>query len=186
MLYDCLSGHMCLPKTKLLRLIFKSCRHIRRGRLDQNENPEHESQVHKRTLTNATTDQLTNFKEVVGLINEESNRFITWSLGIVGGSILMLIGSDYTKPSGWILYFYFLFVAGWICLGVSVWYGVGISRNRMVVPDKKTIEEIIRLDGKIDKRFRRQISFLYAGLIPFFIWLTAFLFWFVLNNNNHE
>lgn len=56
----------------------------------------------------------------------------------------------------------------------------------MVVPDKKTIEEIIRLDGKIDKRFRRQISFLYAGLIPFFIWLTAFLFWFVLNNNNHE
>src|SRR5476649_1784098 len=62
------------------------------------------------------------------LINDESNRLITWSLSIIGGSILTIISTSYIRPTGLILYSYFLFALGWIFLGLSIYFGEIVTR----------------------------------------------------------
>ena len=162
---------MRIKISSLIRWFLKIRRFIRRTREEEYSDAE----------AYASIDQRSEFQEVVKAINDESNRLITWSLGIIAGSMFMLIGADSTQPTGWILYFYFLFGVGWICLGVSILCGVVISRNRTIVPDNKTIRELAMLHEKIDERFRRQISFLYIGFIPLLVWLTAFLFAYVFD-----
>lgn len=162
---------MRIKITSLIRWFFKIRSFIRRTR----EEDYSAAQSYERI------DERSEFKEVVKGINEESNRLITWSLGIIAGSMLMLIGADFTQPTGWILYFYFLFVVGWICLGISILYGVIISRNRTVLADNKTVRELIMLHEKVDEGFRRQIFYLYIGFIPLLIWLAAFLLAYVFD-----
>ena len=63
------------------------------------------------------------------LLNEESNRLITWSLSIIGGSILVIISTDYVNPKGCILYAYSLFLIGWFLLSISIHYGESLTRG---------------------------------------------------------
>ena len=117
------------------------------------------------------------------LANEESNRLITWSLSIIGGSILLIISTDYVNPRGWILYSYFLFAIGWTVLAMSIYYGETLTRIYMsgaTASDTDT-SGIREIGEKVDEYFAKQIKFFRIGIIIFSIWLILFLIWFIIS-----
>jgi hypothetical protein len=60
-------------------------------------------------------------------------KLITWSLSIIGGSILRIIDDSYLRPFEISYrYVYFLFLIGWILIDVSLYYALSVSRSSMV------------------------------------------------------
>jgi len=116
------------------------------------------------------------------LINEESNRLITWSLSAVGGSVLTIISSEYVRPDRPILYTYFLFLIGWSCLGVSIYLGEMLTRiyiaGSIALEDDSTRMRGIGIE--MNQAFNTQLNCFYWGMIVFAVWLVAFLTWFVI------
>ena len=110
-----------------------------------------------------------------------SSKLTTWSLSIIGGSILIIIDDSHFRPFDiHYRYAYFLFLAGWILLGISLYYAFAITRHMMVsdlYQNKKGLLEKI-LD-RCNKSFYWQLRFFQAGLLTFGIWLVFFLLWWI-------
>lgn len=118
------------------------------------------------------------FFEANKLINDESNRLITWSLSVVGGSVLAIVSTEYVNPKGWIVYCYALFAVGWIQLGVSIYYGEKLTRiyvASLTLNESDTYEN----SRELDEAFGEQIGFFKWGIAVFAIWLIIFLFWYI-------
>ncbi|RVU02822.1 hypothetical protein EOD41_02475 [Mucilaginibacter limnophilus] len=115
------------------------------------------------------------------LINEESNRLITWSLSIAGGSILAMISTSYVRPEGIYLYLYLLFPIGWILLSVSLYFGELATRIYIAgaTVNNSSIEDIKQIGREADIKFARQLTYLRWGVFVFFLWLVSYLTWFV-------
>lgn len=115
------------------------------------------------------------------MMNEESNRIISWTLSIIGGTILTIISTEYVEPVGCIKYFYLLFIVGWLFLAKSIYHGQKITRIFIAgftvnETDKQAINEIGK---KIDTNFAHQIESFRNGIIIFTSWLIIFLIWFI-------
>lgn len=117
------------------------------------------------------------------LLNDESNRLISWSLSIIGGSILIVISTNYVNPTGLILYAYFLFAIGWIMLAISIYYGESLTRSYIAgcTMDDTNLKMILELGKIVDNKFAKQIRYFKLGIAPFAIWLVLFLIWFIIN-----
>ena len=121
------------------------------------------------------------------LMNEESNRIITWSLSIIGGSVLIIISTSYIQPTGKILYSYFLFALGWLCLGTSIFFGEMLTRIYIagITVADYDLDGIKKIGVEADKKFNSQIRWFRIGIITFSIWLITFLIWFILFKNTN-
>jgi hypothetical protein len=119
------------------------------------------------------------------LINEESNRIITWSLTVIGGSILTIISSGYVNPTGPILYAYAIFAVGWVYLGFSIYYGEKVTRNYIagITADDENTDFINSIGKEVDNNFGRQLSYFKYGIFTFSAWLILFLVWFIVNKS---
>lgn len=117
------------------------------------------------------------------LITEESSRLVKWCLSIIGGSILAIVSTEYVTPQGLVLYTYFLFVVGWGCLGASIFNGENLAR--MYIADaftpKNDLETAKQIGAKMNRTFRYQLRYFYAGIVFFGIWLVIFLTWFIID-----
>ncbi|MDB5119813.1 MAG: hypothetical protein JWN56_1031 [Sphingobacteriales bacterium] len=116
------------------------------------------------------------------LVNEESNRLISWSLAIIGGTILLIISTSYIHPKGYILYSYFLFAIGWGFLATSIYYGEVLTRIYIAGITTSEIDRdgITQIGQEVDIKFGSQIKFFKYGILTFSVWLTLFLFWYIL------
>ena len=134
---------------------------------------------------NTYSSKFKRVNDVNKLINQESNRLVTWSLSIIGGTILTIISSSYIKPSGYVLYSYFLFAIGWTCLGVSIYFGERVTRIMIAgVLLTKSDKAMLRHVGyNVNKNFTHQIKWFIVGIVPFAAWLMVFLIWFILHKD---
>jgi len=117
------------------------------------------------------------------LIHEESSRIITWSLSVIGGSILIIISTGYVNPSGPILYAYATFAVGWVYLGLSIYYGEKATRNFIAGVTAPTQDMLDNAGRNADRNFGRQLRYFKYGLFTFSIWLILFLAWFIVYKN---
>jgi hypothetical protein len=115
------------------------------------------------------------------LINDESNRLITWCLSIIGGSILAMVSTSYIRPAGIYLYAYLLFPIGWVLLGISLYYGELTTRIYIAgaTVSDENVEDIEKVGLEADKKFANQLTFFRIGIITFFLWLVSYLIWVV-------
>lgn len=148
-------------------------------------------------------DNLDTINETNKLINTESNRLISWTLSIFGGSILVIISSDYINPEGCFKYAYFLFIIGWVLLGISVHKGQTISNlyiatltNALIIKNAELEPDDNKKKGKggaesdfktginkIDSEFGFQLFYFKWGIFTFSLWLLIFLIWFIIFKN---
>jgi hypothetical protein len=110
-----------------------------------------------------------------------SSKLTTWTLSIIGGSILIIVDDSYFRPFNInCRYAYFLFLVGWILLGISLYYGFAITRHVMVSDlyqnKKNLLEQILE---RCNKSFYWQLRFFQTGLLTFGIWLALFLLWWI-------
>ena len=113
-----------------------------------------------------------------------SSKLTTWTLSIIGGSIFIIIDDSYFRPINiHYRYAYFLFLAGWVFLGISLYYAFAITRHLMVSDlyqnKKNLLEQILE---RCNKSFYWQLRFFQAGLLTFGIWLVFFLLWWIFSD----
>lgn len=112
-----------------------------------------------------------------------SDKLISWCLSVVGGSLLALLGSEYTSPrSTFLRIIYFLYIPGWIFLGLSITDGINIS-NRSIIWLLKSSDSKLRFDilSKINQDYCSQIVHFKVGLLFFGLWLITYLFWWIFS-----
>lgn len=102
-----------------------------------------------------------------------------WDLLIIGGTILLLLGSSYYRPGRLAIRLcYLLFLPGWACLGLSMYHGVQQSRLYLTVYFARN-PDIGTLKGVFVSEAYKQIWWMYLGLLFFAAWLTVFLLYWV-------
>lgn len=113
------------------------------------------------------------------IVNEESNRLITWSLSIIGGSLLAIFSTSYIEPTGWIKFAYLLFVFGWISISISIYFGEKVTRHYIAstaVPHPEIVKEIGR---EINASFKLQLNSFSVATGIFALWLIMVLMWWI-------
>lgn len=123
-----------------------------------------------------------NGENALKTVNEESNRITGWSLLIIGGSLLAILGKDYMKIDGGLKWIYFLYILGWLALCLSVYWGQRVTRSYLasLFVSKEFID---RTAEQTNICFRRQINWFIAGVIVFALWMICFLVLWIFNVN---
>ena len=113
-------------------------------------------------------------------VNEESNRIISWSLLIIGGSLLAVLDNDYLKVSDRFRWIYFFYILGWSFLCLSVYFGQRVTRSYLasLFVAKEYIESTA---AQTNIHFKKQINWFIAGVIVFALWMIAFLVLWIFN-----
>jgi len=113
-----------------------------------------------------------------------ASKLTTWSLSIVGGSLLLVCNSSYFRPIDIKhRYFYFLFLIGWLFIGISMYHAFSITRRAMV--KDLYINDVSRLTAILQKcniGFKWQLRFFQWGLLIFGVWLILYLVCWVMTN----
>ena len=68
--------------------------------------------------------------EALGAISANAEQQITWAIAVMGGTLLIVIGTSHISPKsrrGRLIYL--LFLPAWFFLGVSIYYGNRIHRH---------------------------------------------------------
>jgi hypothetical protein len=122
-----------------------------------------------------------NFLQAIKSVSEGSSKIITWSLSVLGGSILIIIGDSYIHPvTTPYKFIYLLFPIAWILLAISINSGINISRRSMAADfysDNNEMLERIFIESNTD--LKRQLDYFKSSLIIFSLWLLCFLLWWL-------
>lgn len=119
--------------------------------------------------------------EAIKAYESGSSKLTTWSLSIIGGSLVIITGSSYFRPlSLECRYFYFLFIVGWIFMGISLYFAFLITRRSMVKDIYTSNADFLAsiLQG-CNTAFKWQLRFFQWSLLSFGIWLILYLVWWI-------
>ncbi len=120
-------------------------------------------------------------KEVI----DQSNKLVDWCLCLTGGSVATLLASIYVRPVGKKMKLsYFLFLLGWIFLGVAFKYGSDLSSESL----SATVElhgesKYIDIFSEIRNDYSSRLSYFYLALYTFGAWLFIYLLWWIFGNS---
>ncbi|HLK04743.1 MAG TPA: hypothetical protein VKT53_09910 [Candidatus Acidoferrum sp.] len=104
-----------------------------------------------------------------------------WTLLIFGGSVALLVGSSHRRPGGWIKYAYFLFLPGWLFLGLSLYWGRSVQGVYLALL-LQINQNITQLKQALNSDSYKQMRALEFGLGVFGVWLLVYLFWWILTD----
>ncbi len=127
-----------------------------------------------------------NFLQSIKSISEGSNKIITWSLSIVGGTILIILSDSYLHPSTRNLKLvYSLFLLGWILIALSINKGIIISGRSMAGELYSENNEMLKqIFEKSNTDFKHQLNLFKWALLVFGLWLILFLCWWIFGDIN--
>jgi hypothetical protein len=121
-------------------------------------------------------------KEIV----DQSNKAVNWCLCLAGGSIATLLGSIYIRPIGKKMKLsYFLFLLGWIFLGIAFKYGSDLGSESVNAAVEKTSESrSVDLIVQIHNDYSSQLSYFNLALYILGVWLTIYLLWWIFSGSD--
>lgn len=112
-----------------------------------------------------------------------ANTFVTWSMSIIGASLLAILSTSYVKFDGkYLKLIYLLFIPGWIWLGLAIESGESIARRAIMATVSPG--QINSIADKMNDEFISLLHYFNLGLISFGSWLLIFLLWWVFFSNN--
>lgn len=109
-----------------------------------------------------------------------------WEFVLIGGSLLVLIGSSYRHPPSRLMRSaYLLFLPAWLSLARSIYLGAraeGVYLAYLLVP----VTTIQGATQKLNEDIGNEIFWMLFGLVTFFIWLVLYLFWWIFSTKEIE
>jgi hypothetical protein len=121
-------------------------------------------------------------KEIV----DQSNKVVNWCLCLTGGSIATLLGSIYVRPVGKKMKLsYFLFLLGWIFLGIAFKYGADLG-NESVSVEQHGESKYIDIFFQMRNDYSSQLSYFNFALYTFGTWLFIYLLWWIFGSSNSK
>jgi hypothetical protein len=114
----------------------------------------------------------------VQAIISASNNIASWSLSLLGATLLAVLSSSYIKPLGkWSKLIYLLFIPGWVFLALSIKCNDTITRRGIAATiDPNRIPSIV---DKMNDEFALQLKDFNIALYLFGLWLLLFLLWWI-------
>lgn len=124
------------------------------------------------------------FLQSIKSIVEGSSRLTTWSLSIVGGTILIIIGDSHLRPGELCYrYFYLCFLIGWVCIGFSLSYSFSITKSAMGSElNKADPAALMTILKKCNAKLAWQIRYFQYSLFAFGLWLVLYLLWWIFTD----
>lgn len=106
-----------------------------------------------------------------------------WEFIMIGGSLLVLVGTSYHRPpaKGVRFFYLFLFPAAWFCLVKSIYMGLRAQEvylAYLLLPATTLEGATVTLNSDIGA----QIQWLWYGLFLFLTWLVIYLLWWTLTD----
>ena len=119
--------------------------------------------------------------DAVKEITNSSNTIVTWSMSIIGASLLAIFSTSYIKPVGkWAKLIYLIFIPGWIYFACDINVGNIIARRQIIAV--MSPERIPFILNKMNDEYAQQLDAFRTGLIYFGIWLFLFLLLWVVQD----
>ncbi len=117
-------------------------------------------------------------------IESSAGKISSWSLSVLGGSILTLLSDKYLHPENIELRLpYILFFIGWVFLAISLYNSKEILGRSIAAElykvDKDNLKPIFR---KCNKLYKNQLMFFNLSLLAFGIWLVIYLSWWIFGD----
>lgn len=114
-----------------------------------------------------------------------SNRVITWSLSVLGGTLLVILNRDYLVPQKDSLKLvYLLFIVGWYFLGISIYYGNNITGTAMSSELHRGREaDLLDMFKLSNSNYQKQIRYFNLALAIFGVWLLLYIIWWILGDD---
>ncbi len=127
------------------------------------------------TQTSASNAPSNNLREGLKAMNEGSRTLVGWCLVIIAASVAAIVSTSYLRPlSLYARLMYLLYIFGWLCLALSIYYGDKVSRRAIAAvfsPDGARLSQI---------GFAMNSDFDYQrGLFFFAVWLLIYLLWWI-------
>lgn len=112
-----------------------------------------------------------------------SSQITNWAIAVFGGTIAAIISTSYIRPSN-VLYRLsaLLFIPGWACLSVSIYYGEQLTRKYLATMMVKS-PKVLDIASDINNLYSDQRFYLLLSLLFFGSWLLVFLLQWVCINN---
>lgn len=114
-------------------------------------------------------------------IEAGSSKISTWTLSIVGGSLLAILSDSYIHPTeSKLRAIYTLFIVGWALLGMALFYGKEILGSTIASElCRNNEDQLIPIFEKCNTAFEKQLRCFNMGLLIFGIWLFIYLIWWI-------
>jgi hypothetical protein len=110
-----------------------------------------------------------------------SSTMVTWALAVGAGSVATIVSTSYLRPrQRWVRLMYLLFPAGWVFLGLSIYYGNAIALGGVAAlfgPQEQSRQLLI--GAHVNTNFISQQITLTVGLAIFGGWLLLYLAWWI-------
>jgi hypothetical protein len=121
------------------------------------------------------------FLKTVKSILVGSNLVSTWSLSVVGGSLVVILSTSYIRPESTCLKsFYLIFVIGWILMAISLYHGINISGRSMACDlNYDNNDSLKKIFEKTNSDYAKQLRYFKLALLTFGIWLILYLTWWI-------
>jgi len=108
-----------------------------------------------------------------------SQTLTGWAILIIGGSVLILVGSSYYRPKvPWMRWAYLTFIPAWIFLSVSMYKGVRVHGAYVAYLVARRPNFFNTRDTMNDYAYCQTWTMEF-GLAIFGLWLLAYLIWWI-------
>ncbi len=121
--------------------------------------------------------------DILKHVVDSSSQLSSWALILGGGSVAVMVGSSYHRPSKfWWRLPYFLYVPGWLCLGVSLKLGNDLAKKYLASlmvsqGDAKTIA------NQVNDIYDLQQCWFMSALCFFGLWLLIYTIYWVCSKS---
>jgi hypothetical protein len=106
-----------------------------------------------------------------------STTLTGWCLGILGATVAGIVAGNFLRLTGIGRWVYLLFIPGWVCLGVSIWYGDSVARRLAAAGFTGNQERLEEIATSMNSDYGNQREWFQFALLTFGIWLAFFLVW---------
>jgi hypothetical protein len=108
-----------------------------------------------------------------------SQSLTQWALLLLGGTVLLLLGTSYYRPGNrFVLYSYLLFVPSWGCLGVSMWHGTRVAQAYLAyLWFRHVTAREIKI--AINHDLLWQGGAMECALAVLTLWMLVYLYWWI-------
>jgi hypothetical protein len=122
-------------------------------------------------------------------VADQSQKIVDTELLLFGGSIAILFGTNYHRPSARsVRKSYFSFLGGWLAFSISMYYGYAVRSTYLafLLTTPRTLDQAFPSFVKMNHDSTYQARWFYAGLVTFACWLVFYLIWWVFTDTIKE
>jgi len=111
-----------------------------------------------------------------------------WDLLIIGGSMVVILSSDYYRPATrGVRAAYLLFLPAWALLALSIYKGIAVQGAYvayLVAARQNNIPHIETIAADMNTDTNLQIAYLKWALAFFALWLVIYVLWWIFSGKS--